>query len=91
MNSKVKKKFLSTHQCIRNIESDRQPSPIKIDGPRNNSPTTKRSGKGKGNTGKGNTTPVPRLGTDRGNMEKPIDISKPHYILRIVSDADKSV
>ena len=54
------------------------------------------TGKGKGATAaagasKGGTTTSGRPGTGKGNVEKPIDTSKAHWILRVVSDADKAV
>ena len=44
-----------------------------------------------GGTGKGGTTSSGRPGTAKGSSEKTIDTSKPHWILRVVSDADKVV
>lgn len=41
--------------------------------------------------GKGGSTTSGRPGTGKGGSEKTIDTSKPHWILRIVSDADKAV
>ena len=53
------------------------------------------AGKGKGaatggTTGKGGTKSG-RPGTGKAASEKAIDTNKPHWILRIVSDADKAV
>jgi hypothetical protein len=58
--------------------------------------TTAAAAKGKGAaaggaTGKGATTTSGRPGTAKGSSEKAIDTSKPHWILRVVSDADKAV
>ena len=54
------------------------------------------AGKGKGATssggaGKGGSTSSGRPGTGKGGSEKAIDTNKPHWILRVVSDADKVV
>lgn len=56
--------------------------------------STATAGKGKGaaasgTAGKGGTTSG-RPGTAKGTSEKTIDTSKPHWVLRIVSDADKA-
>jgi len=58
--------------------------------------TTAAAGKGKGSaagggTGKGGSTTSGRPGTAKGTSEKTIDTNKPHWILRVVSDADKAV
>ncbi len=57
---------------------------------------TAAAGKGKGATssggaGKGGSTTSGRPGTAKGGLEKTIDPNKPHWILRVVSDADKAV
>jgi len=58
------------------------------------------AGKGKGaaataataaGTGKGGGTAAGRPGTGKGRLEKSIDTTKAHWILRVVSDADKAV
>ncbi len=81
------------------IGFNRQPSPTKLD--RQNSKRTTQtntnsassSGKGRGGSGKSSTSSSGRPNTgNKENTEKPtIDTSKPHWILRIVSDADKAV
>ena len=57
---------------------------------------TTAAAKGKGATagaaaGKGGSTTSGRPGTGKGGSEKTIDTSKPHWVLRVVSDADKAV
>ena len=46
------------------------------------------SGKGKGSTSSSSSS---RASTAKSNVEKVIDTSKPHWTLRVVSDADKTV
>ncbi|UJR30270.1 hypothetical protein I4U23_017808 [Adineta vaga] len=53
------------------------------------------AGKGKGATAaagatKGSTGTSGRPGTGKGNVEKPLDTTKAHWILRVVCDADKA-
>ncbi|CAF1130028.1 unnamed protein product [Rotaria sp. Silwood1] len=60
-----------------------------------NTSTAATAGKGKGaaaggGTGKTGTTTSGRPGTGKASAEKTIDTSKPHWILRVVSDADKA-
>ncbi|CAF4088818.1 unnamed protein product [Rotaria sp. Silwood2] len=60
-----------------------------------NTSTAATAGKGKGaaasgGTGKTSTTTSGRPGTGKASAEKAIDTSKPHWILRVVSDADKA-
>jgi hypothetical protein len=81
------------------IASNRQVSPAKPDRPT----SSKRSGQTSTNSssttgkvrigsGKSSATSTGRPTTGKGNREKLlIDINKPHWILRVVSDADKSV
>ncbi|CAF1182417.1 unnamed protein product [Rotaria sordida] len=57
--------------------------------------STAAAGKGKGaaasgGAGKTGTTTSGRPGTGKGGAEKTIDTSKPHWILRVVSDGDKA-
>jgi hypothetical protein len=46
---------------------------------------------GSSGAGKGGSTTSGRPGTAKGGLEKTIDPNKPHWILRVVSDADKAV
>jgi len=80
------------------IVFNRESSPTKLD--RSNSKRTSQSnpnppsttGKGRVGSGKGSTTSLGRSNTSKGNTEKTtIDTSKAHWILRVVSDADKAV
>lgn len=58
---------------------------------------TATAAKGKGATagggaaGKAGSTTSGRPGTGKGGSEKTIDTNKPHWILRVVSDADRAV
>jgi len=47
------------------------------------------TGKGKNSSGRGTTISSGRSNTSKENTT--IDTSKPHWILRVVSDADKAV
>jgi hypothetical protein len=89
--------FQSTDRLVFN----RQPSPAKLEERPSDSANAKRTlqtsastspatAKGRG-TGKVSTTTTSRPGTAKTNLEKIIDISKPHWVLRVVSDADKAV
>ena len=59
--------------------------------------TTATAAKGKGaatggaGAGKTGSTTSGRPGTGKGSSEKNIDTNKPHWFLRVVSDADRAV
>lgn len=55
---------------------------------------TTAKGKGQSSTAtsnKGGSVNTGRPGTGKGNLDKTIDASKAYWVLRVVSDADKTV
>ncbi len=79
------------------IALNRQSSEAKSERSNSNPNSSKRAGQTNANpsptTGKGRSSSVKSnmISTGRPNTRKTIDTSKPHWILRVVSDADKAV
>jgi len=90
--------FYSIHSII---VSNQQPSSIKIERPPSTSESIKRPGHANANTspsttgkGKSSTTSGSKSNATllvQPSTAKTIDKSKPHWILQVVSDADKAV